>query len=362
MKTKTGWQRPVLDGRQKLIAALIGLLLLAAGGLLFFRSLRRKSSLEEKTLYSYTVSASGTHRVHLLENSVYPEEWLDAGEVYPAGLTDYIELQLRADLAGSGIESAVSSGTYTLGVELSGYYNTESGKKTIFTQQLPLDAGKIPDMGDGTAEVQKTVQLRPEDYTERLSEIEKELGGSFERSCKLVFAGNFTLHCGDKSAEQPFSLEISLPVDNKNTFYLLNPEATVSEQGSITAKERKKTALPIFQLLAGIFLAVAGLLLMLTAFFFSRTPTAEEAWKLALRRLLRKYGSRLVFTEAVLNLPDDAVRLQSLESLLLLGEERRQPVMCRPDEKGLPQDGLFMVQDGSQCFFCQLPNPIPLSA
>ena len=109
MERKAGWQRPVFDGRRKCTAALLGVLLLMAGVLLFLNALRRQSSLEEKTLYNYTVGATGTPRVHLLENSVYPGEWLENSEVYPASLTDYIEFQLSAKLAGSGDTRAVSS-------------------------------------------------------------------------------------------------------------------------------------------------------------------------------------------------------------------------------------------------------------
>ena len=163
--------------------------------------------------------------------------------------------------------------------------------------------------------------------------------------------GTFSLQCADKTAEQPFSLAFSLPVDSKNTFYQLKPDADCSEQGSITTKERKTAALPILRLLVGVIFALSGLVLLLTAFLIARKPTAEEVQALFLRRLLRKYGSRLVFTEAALPLPDDAVSVTSLESLLLLGEERRQPVLCRPDKAGLPADGLFTVQDGNQCFF-----------
>ena len=116
-------------------------------------------------------------------------------------------------------------------------------------------------------------------------------------------------------------------------------------------RSSRAAALPILRLLVGVIFALSGLVLLLTAFLIARKPTAEEVQVLFLRRLLRKYGSRLVFTEAALPLPDDAVSVTSLESLLLLGEERRQPVMCRPDKAGLPADGLFTVQDGSQCFF-----------
>ena len=112
--------------------------------------------------------------------------------------------------------------------------------------------------------------------------------------------------------------------------------------------------------------ALSGLVLLLTAFLIARRPTAEEVQALFLSRLLRKYGSRLVFTDAALPLPDDAVSVTSLESLLLLGEERRQPVMCRRDEAGLPADGLFTVQDGNQCFFyrteTRADTSVPLSA
>ena len=170
------------------------------------------------------------------------------------------------------------------------------------------------------------------------------------------------MQCADKTAEQPFSLAFSLPVDSKNTFYQLNPDADGSEQGSITTKERKTAALPFLRLLVGVIFVISGLALLLTAFLIARKPTAEEVQALFLRRLLRKYGSRLVFTDAALPLPDDAVSVTSLESLLLLGEERRQPVMCCPDKTGLPADGLFTVQDGSQCFFYRTDISIPLSA
>ena len=105
MEKKRDGRDLYLTGGGKCAAALLGVLLLLAGALLFLSALRRPSSLEEKTLYSYTVGATGTPRVHLLENSVYPGEWLENGEVYPASLTDYIEFQLSAKLAAAAMRA-----------------------------------------------------------------------------------------------------------------------------------------------------------------------------------------------------------------------------------------------------------------
>lgn len=82
-------------------------------------------------------------------------------------------------------------------------------------------------------------------------------------------------------------------------------------------------ALPFFRLLVDLIFALSGLILLFITFLTVRKPMAEEVQMFFLRRLFRKYGSRLVLTETALPSPDDAVSVTSLESPLLLGEERQ---------------------------------------
>ena len=353
--------RLIFDTRRKIAATAAGLLCIALGIALLFQALQQKSALREEKLYTYEVSVNAEQWVHLRENTVFSEEWLSAGEIYPQNLADLLWLGLSARLTGEGSIAVRCGGQYEIAVELAGYFNRDGEKRQIFSQRIPLKSGEIQPGEGGGASVETSAQLNPADYANRFAEIETELGGSFERELKLVFSGQFTLLSEAESQEKPFSLEIPLPADTRSSFYAIEKEAESKDSGSIVKKERFTEAPSVPKLAAALLLAAAGVMLVSLALVFSKAPTEEEAWELELRRLLRKYGARLVFTESPEEVPEDAIRLKNLESLLLVSEELRQPAVCSLDAEGLPQDGLFSVRSGERSFMVHIPRPIPLS-
>lgn len=353
--------RPVFDMRRKIAATLVGLICLAVGVFLLFRAMRRESTVREQALYSYELSANAEPWVHLRENSVFSEEWLSAGAVYPGNLADLLWVKFSAKLTGEGSLAVRLSGQYEAAVELAGYFNRDGEKKQIFSQRISLESGEMQAGEEGGAFAETTAQLNPADYAERFAAIERELGGSFEHELKLVFSGKFVLESEAEQQEKPFSLEIPLPDDTKSGFYTLETGAETKDSGSITRRERIALSPSFPKLALSVLLLVSGVFLVLTGLVFSKAPTAEEARKIELRRLLRKYGARLVFTESPEAVPEDAIRLKNLESLLLVAEELRQPAVCSQDAEGLPLDGMFTVRCDNRSFFVQIPESLPLS-
>lgn len=353
--------RPVFDTRRKIATTLAGLICLVAAAFLLFRAMQRESTVREQTLYSYELGVNAEPWVHLRENSVFSEEWLSAGAVYPRNLAVLLWVKFSAKLTGEGSLTVRCGGQYESAVELAGYFNRDGEKKQIFSQRISLESGEIQAGEDGGAFAETIAQLNPADYAERFAEIERELGGSFEHELKLVFSGKFTLQSEAEHQEKPFSLEIPLPDDTKSGFYTLETGAEIQDSGSITRRERIQAAPSFPKLAGGVLLLAGGIFLVLTGLVFSKAPTPEEARKIELRRLLRKYGSRLVFTESREEVPADAIRLKNLESLLLVAEELRQPAVCTPDAEGLPLDGMFTVRCDNRSFFVQIPESLPLS-
>ena len=90
-------------------AAFAGAILILAGGIGIWSGVRRQQKTRETVIADYEVRTEGTARVHLIPNSLYETEWLEAGQVCSVNLTDYVELTFsaRAEISGDMTENTV---------------------------------------------------------------------------------------------------------------------------------------------------------------------------------------------------------------------------------------------------------------
>lgn len=363
-KRKRALPRPVFDRRRRSFAYAVGGIVLFMGVLLFASGWRNRSVSEKDILYAYTFNADSAYRVRLHPNDIYEEEWLPEERMYSAALTDYIEVCLRSELRGQGSIDAELGGNYTLTAVLEGFYTKEDVRKQIYEKRFPLREGKMQREADGSAAAEETVNIFPAEYAAQLERIENTLGGSTERSCYLLFSGDCYIDTETERRQEQFSYALPLPLLLESGFYTMEKPETAPESGEISKSGSRMLGPSPARLLGGGLLFALGLGGLLFTRFFTRLPSEEDAWRLSMKRLLRRYGSRLVFLiEPEEESGKPCCRIQNMDSLLLIAEELRQPVLCSLDERGCPRNGRFSVYGQETCYVLLYAPPmsIPLS-
>lgn len=353
-----GKRKIVCSKRKRIGFAAMGAVLLAGGAAGAWFVMQPQHEQQEIQRYTYKGSADASYRVHLLPNDLYAEEWQEEGRVYSEKLTDYIEVSLKADLVGSG-DGEITGGTYQIMTVLEGYQGTaETGKKSIYEQRFPMVKGRITVEEGNHAVAEETFPIRPETYRPHMERAEETLGGSTSKDLYLLFEGNFLITAGEEKKETPFSYQFPLPQSSGAAFYEVVKPAAVPLEGKVlgmvTVPGEKKLQTMILISAAG----AAGLALILLMGLWTRRPTELELWRSRMAATMRKYGSRMVRVEALPNLREkELCYLGNIESLIIMAEEIRQPVLYCLDQLGMPAEGIFCVPDGRRMYLLQNPAP-----
>ena len=353
-------------------AVFAGVLLILAGGAGIWNGVRRQQENQETVMAEYEVRTEGTARVHLIPNSLYETEWLEAGQVCAANLTDYVELTFSAAAKGTGTEEPVCTGEGKVSAVLTGYQMSGDSKKTVYEQTEVLKEQKTSDESAQTGQqtaagaeqpepgsLEMTLQIRPSDYLERAEAADRILGGSVSRSLSLIFEGSFTVSAGGKTVDEPFSCQVEIPLAAQGSFYEISLPQPDVKTGQITETETRTLPVRGKRIVVGAAGIFAGAVLIWFVLWMTREPDALELWERRMRGLLKKYGSLLFEVES---LPEtegkSVIRLCSLDSLIQISEDLRCPVLYVPDEDGLPKQGHFLVSGDSVCyvFILGMPN------
>ncbi len=350
----------VLDGRQRVFFSVGGAVLLLGGIAMVLSSGVQRAEKITEAVYQYELTASSDCHVHLYPNQVYPEEWLSGRDIYPARLTEGMMLSFHAELQGDGSVRARTQGSYELSVVMRGYYSREAEKKTVFEKTELLESGEIPAVSGNRRELETRLSLSPSEYAEKFAGIEEEIGGGTERECYLLFHGVFRIETEEGRQEKEFSQSIPLPSSTDSGFFTVLLPEEVRETGEIRRETGARILRSWQQPAGGVLLAAAGIALLVFTWLLAGKPGAEAFWKLRMRRLLRRYGSRLVYTASPQSASGDSVLLQDMESLLLISEELREPVLCCLDAEGLPMNGEFLIQMRGRSFLLRIPKELPL--
>lgn len=332
-----------------------GILLTAAGGIFLMQN-KTTEQQEERTLYSYQVTADSSYRVHLLPNELFAEEWLPEGKAYSEKLTDDIEIALKADLVGS--KEVLIHGNYQIGAVIEGYQSGADARKTVYEKQFPLKEGTLPQTASHQASMAETVSLDLKEYRTYVDQAELALGGSTSREFTLRFEGTFVVETGEKTEEKHFSYRMPVALGMGNSFFSIDKPKAAVEEGKITEIVSVEIRPSAAKLFLAFGMMVTGIAVIVFAIAGTRLPEADEEWCMRMSGIIRKYGSRMVRLQTLPELKEkNQVSLESIESMILMAEEIRQPVFCSLDEKGLPKEGLFYVPDRERIYLLQYPRP-----
>lgn len=384
-------------------AAFGGVLLILGGGAGIWMGVRRQQETKETVLADYEVYTEESARVHLLPNSLYETEWLEAGQVCAVNLTDYLELTFSAKAGvsgsmaeneaeqktgsgqekGSGGRSETESdmdrqtqiaGEAHVSAVLTGYQVSGDSKKTVYEQRKVLSeqktSGEFTQTGRAAADsarqpdpgvLDMTLQIRPSDYLEQAEAADRILGGSVSRSLMLEFEGSFTVSAGGQSVDEPFSCQVELPLAAPGSFYEISLPQPDRKSGQITDTKTETRPVRGRKIVAGAAGILAGGFLIWFVLWLTREPDAQELWERRMRGLLRKYGSQLFEVEMLPWAEEKSrIRLCSLDSLIQISEDLHSPVLYAQDENGLPDQGHFLVTGETACYEVVLAKPAPL--
>ena len=352
------WSRRLRRG-----TALLGVLLILAGGVQIVHGLRKQEESQESILGSYELSTEGSGRVHLLPNSLYEDAWRDAGQVCASSLTDYVELGFRAELNQKNGENMSVTGSGKVSAILTGYQISGDSRKTVYEQTEILKEQDAAGQEQAGAEVVEfALQIRPSVYLARAEEADRILGGSVSKSLTVQFEGSFNVSSEKKTVEEPFSVCVEIPLAAAGSFYEITLPQPETVPGQIT--ETVALARPVRwrQAAAGAVGILAGVLLIWFVLWMTREPDQKELWERRMRSVLRKYGNLLAAAET---LPESegksVIRLQGMDSLLQTAEDLHCPVLYVPDERGLPAQGRFLVSGDRVCYEVRIqPESGPL--
>jgi len=353
----SGEKQAVLRKRQKRALVTAGGLLLLLSAVSLVLGLLPGKERVEATLYSYQVTADASHRVHIVPNELYGSEWLEEGKAYPEVLTDYIEFRFKAPLQGSG--PATVSGSYQIKAVMEGYQNAAEGRRIIYEKQFSLKEGVISGTDDGQAVAEANVQVYLAPYRQFAAQADQILHTSVARDISLYFTGIFTIDTEFGQKKQEFTYQVSFPIGTGASIYEIKKPAPFVAEGGISETEEIDKPINMRNVLLSSLAWVVGLALLLSSRFFGRLPDEEKAWQTEMKRILRKYGSRMVRLE---HLPDfgqkECIFVADIESMISMAEEMRQPLLYCPDMEQLPQDGVFFTFDAEQVCLFQVKRPL----
>ena len=345
----------VFDKKRRLISFISSALLIAGGIAATFFAMKKEVKTEEDVIYSYDITADSEYKVHLKENEIYESEWLEEGRMYPGKLTDHIELILKLNLTGQGQAMAVAGGNYNVTAVLEGFYAKDNDKKTVYEKRYPLKNGELSSDESGNIHLEEPFNISLEEYVGYVNKIEEELGGNTEKSFYVSLSATLNVKVGDDEQTKEVSYNVVIPIDLADSFYSIDKPAEFKESESVTESRIVVVDPKPYILILSILPILIGVFLGLFVIFATKLPSNDELWVLKMKRLLRRYGSRLVYVAQVEE-RGRVCKVRDMNSLLAISEELHQPVLCCLNSEDLPDDGKFIVQDKNNVFVLHIPR------
>lgn len=330
------------------ITLLLGSLLLIGGCIATYLYSKPVEQEQSKTVTAYKISADAKYRVLLQPNTLYKEEALGEDQIYSEKLTDSIEINYQGDV--SVTNEANLSGGYSITAVLEGFQERANVRKKIYERRYPVHSEEFKERAAQNIPFEKTIRIRPADHKKFAENAENILGGSTSRELYILMEGKFTIAGEEKS----FTHKISMPVSSENFYDITKPEA-VLEEGEITESSQAIIRPSLQNYLPSLVTAIIGALLILGILLLTRIPTSEEEWTLTLKKLMRKYGSRMIRVAAVPQQENaKIVELDDMDSMVALAEELRTPIMYEASET---LDGSFYILGKEYLYVLRLAKP-----
>jgi len=314
--------------------------------ILLFINIRPHTVTEEVLVNSYNITTGASYKVHLKENNVFEEEFLEEGRVYPSAITDFINIDFNSEIA---MTNAVSiSGDYIIQAALEGYQTgKDEDKVPVYEKTYPIIEGRVIESVTGSASINESLSIDRSAYRNYAQEIENTLGGETGKDFYVELRGKYLID----GEEKDISYKIDIPINN-DKFYEIRKSEASTDSGDIK-KETTVNVMPVFgsyAIFIVLFLLSAGILVFVR--FFTSNMEGKELEQKKLSELMRKYGSRMICVE---NIPDSSqkteVRVKRITDLIELADEIREPVLYTEGEKELPKDGRIYILSKDYIYF-----------
>ena len=324
----------------------LGGILCLVSAILLFINIRPHTRTEEVVVNSYNITTGASYMVHLKENNVFEEEFLEEGRVYPSALTDFINIDFKSELAMTNALSI--SGDYIIQAVLEGYQTGKDEEKVpVYEKIYPVIEGRVIESVTSSASINESLSIDRAAYRNYAQEIENAIGGETGKDFYVELSGKYIVD-GEK---KPFSYRIDIPINNDKFYEIRNAEP-VEDSGDIK-ESNLVNVMPAFSSYAIFILLLfisAGILVFVR--FFTANMEGKELEQKKLSELMRKYGSRMVCIE---NIPDisqkSEIRVKSITDLIELADEIREPVLYIEGENKLPKDGKIYILSKDYIYF-----------
>lgn len=324
----------------------LGGILCLVSTILLFINIRPNTRTEEVVVNSYNITTAASYRVHLKENNVFEEEFLEEGRVYPSAITDFINIDFKSELAMTNALSI--SGDYIIQAVLEGYQTGKDEEKVpVYEKIYPIIDGRVIESVTSSASINESLSIDRAAYRNYAQEIENALGGETGKDFYVELSGKYIVD----GEEKAFSYRIDIPINN-DKFYEIRKAEPVEDSGDIK-ESNLVNVMPAFSSYAIFILLLfvaAGILVFVR--FFTANMEGKELEQKKLSELMRKYGSRMVCIE---NLPDisqkSEIRVKSITDLIELADEIRESVLYIEGEKELPKDGKIYILSKDYIYF-----------
>lgn len=335
-----------LTKKTRIFLYTVGGILCLISLILLFINIRPNTRTEEVVVNSYNITTAASYRVHLKENNVFEEEFLEEGRVYPSAITDFINIDFNSEIA---MTNAVSiSGDYIIQAVLEGYQTgKDEDKVPVYEKIYPVIEGRVIESVTSSASINESISIDRATYRNYAQEIEDALGGETGKDFYVELSGKYTVD----GEEKPFSYRIDIPINN-DKFYEIRKSEPGEDSGDIK-ESNLVNVMPAFSSYAIfiLLLFVATGILVFVRFFTSNMEGKELEQK-KLSELMRKYGSRMVCIE---NIPDisqkSEIRVKSITDLIELADEIRESVLYIEGENKLPKDGKIYILSKEYIYF-----------
>lgn len=333
--------------KKRRVLLLIGVLFLIIGGIGLILFALPKSEEQEVNIATYKLTSDSTYRVHLKPNSLFSNEWMEEGLLYPERLTDFVQINLNVE--GVLTEAQKVSGEYEISVLLEGYQTRSEEKKVIYERRYPLKKGKLEEATTNHISFEETLQITPSAHKKFAEEAETVLGGKTSRDLYIVMDGTFLI----AGQEKKLSYQCPIPIEGEDFYEIQKPEPVV-ENGEITEKSKVNVVPSLSEYILFLILSLIGLAILVIRAMFTRDLREDELLEVNLLKVMKKYGSRMVCLEELPEIGERSVlSLKNMRSMVELAEEVREPVLYCLGEDGLPKDAMFCVLSKEHVYLLQ---------
>lgn len=340
---------PISKLKRNIIMA-IGIIISIIAIILAFMNSRPYEEVQKTPIISYKMNTESNYKVFMKENKIFPEKWIQEGQLYSEKLTDYIEIELKSSLSLD--KNVKISGNYSIYSLLEGYRLKSKEKISIYTKKYPIVSGKLEEKSTNKSEILKKIKINPNEYKNYADSVEDILGGDTSRDLTVIFEGKIMI---DKE-EKEISQKISIPINN-DSFYEISKSEKSNDEGSITEDKNITVTPNIDKYLPFLILLTFGIVLSSFILLFTKIPNEQEIYNKNISKIMRKYGSKMICVEEIPNKKNAQIlKLKDIDSMISLADELRKPVIYKLNSENFP-NGIFNILGDDYIYRLEIQKP-----